>query len=240
MRRADRLFEIIQHMRRRPTIRARELSEALEVSERTIYRDIQDLMASGVPIEGEAGVGYVLKAGFDLPPLMFKEQEIEALVLGARMVESWSDSELAIAATDAIAKIEAVIPDRLRSYMANTALLAPPSYAIEPIKCDLADLRRALRSQLKVRFHYRDMLKQQSERTVRPLSLAFFGPVWLLAAWCELRGDFRTFRLDRMEKFIVTGDRFKAERGKTLQDFLRRPATWTRSAISPGGGEGRH
>ena len=124
--------------------------------------------------------------------------------------------------------------------MANTALLAPPSYAIEPIKCDLADLRRALRSQLKVRFHYRDMLKQQSERTVRPLSLAFFGPVWLLAAWCELRGDFRTFRLDRMEKFVVTGDRFKAERGKTLQDFLRRPATWTRSAISPGGGGEKH
>ena len=138
MRRADRLFEIIQHMRRKPTVRARELSESLEVSERTIYRDIQDLMASGVPIEGEAGVGYVLKAGFDLPPLMFKEQEIEALVLGARMVESWGDSELALAATDAIAKIEAVIPDRLRAYMANTALLAPSSFDTEPFKCDLA------------------------------------------------------------------------------------------------------
>lgn len=239
MRRADRLFEIIQHMRRKPTIRARELSEALEVSERTIYRDVQDLMASGVPIEGEAGVGYVLKAGFDLPPLMFKEQEIEALVLGARMVESFGDSELALAATDAIAKIEAVIPDRLRSYMANTALLAPASYATEPIKCDLADLRRAVRSQLKVQFDYKDVLRQKSERTVRPLSLAFFGPVWLLAAWCELRGDFRTFRLDRIEKFSVTSDRFKHERGKTLQDFLRRPQTWTRSALGSDGTE-RH
>lgn len=233
MRRADRLFEIIQHMRRKPTVRARELSESLEVSERTIYRDIQDLMASGVPIEGEAGVGYVLKAGFDLPPLMFKEQEIEALVLGARMVESWGDSELALAATDAIAKIEAVIPDRLRTYMANTALLAPSSFDTEPFKCDLADLRRAVRSQLKVRFLYTDVLRQKSERTVRPLSLAFFGPVWLLAAWCELRNDFRTFRLDRIEKFSVTSDRFRPERGKTLQDFLRRPKTWTRSALNP-------
>lgn len=153
------------------------------------------------------------------------------------MVESWSDSELAVAASDAIAKIEAVIPERLRSYMSNTALLAPPSYAVEPIKCDMADLRRALRSQLKVRFKYRDVLRQQSERTVRPLSLAFFGPVWLLAAWCELRNDFRTFRLDRMEKFSVTPERFKSERGKTLHDFLRRPQTWTRSSLGSGGGD---
>ncbi|MDX2157171.1 MAG: YafY family protein [Hyphomicrobiaceae bacterium] len=232
MRRADRLFEIIQHMRRKPTVRARELSEALEVSERTIYRDIQDLMASGVPIEGEAGVGYVLKAGFDLPPLMFKEQEIEALVLGARMVESWGDSELALAATDAIAKIEAVIPERLRGYMASTALLAPASYGSEPIKCDLADMRRAVRSQLKVRFRYTDVLRQHSERTVRPLSLAFFGPVWILAAWCELRDDFRTFRIDRMEEFEVTAERFRTERGKTLQDFLKRPQTWSRSSLA--------
>ena len=235
MRRADRLFEIIQHMRRKPTVRAGELGQALEVSERTIYRDIQDLMASGVPIEGEAGVGNVLKPGFDLPPLMFKEQEIETLVLGARMVESRGDSELAVAATDAIAKIEAVIPDRLRSYMANTALLAPSSYGIEPIKCDLADLRRAIRSQLKVEFRYTDVLHQKSERIVRPLSRAFFGPVWLLAGWCELREDFRTFRIDRMEKFKATSDRFRPERGKTLQEFLRRPQTWTRSALGSNG-----
>ena len=232
MRRADRLFEIIQMMRRKPTVRARELGEALEVSERTIYRDIQDLMASGVPIEGEAGVGYVLKAGYDLPPLMFKEQEIEALVLGARMVETWADSELAVAATDAIAKIEAVIPDRLRSFMASTALLAPPSHGMDPIKCDFADLRRAVRSQLKVRFRYTDVVQQRSERTVRPLSIAFFGPVWLLAAWCELREDFRTFRIDRIEDLEVTSERFRPERGKTLQDFLKRPQTWSRNSLS--------
>ena len=232
MRRADRLFEIIQLLRRKPTVKARELSEALEVSERTIYRDMQDLIASGVPIEGEAGVGYVLKAGFDLPPLMFKEQEIEALVLGARIVESWADAELAEAASDAIAKIEAVIPDRLRGYMANTALLAPLSHHMEPLSFDLAELRRAVRSQLKVHFRYTDVLRQRTERTVRPLSLAYFGPVWILAAWCELREDFRTFRLDRIEGFEVTAERFRPERGKTLHDFLKRPQTWTRSSLS--------
>jgi predicted DNA-binding transcriptional regulator YafY len=170
---------------------------------------------------------------------MFKEQEIEALVLGARMVESWGDSELGAAASDAIAKIEAVIPERLRSYMANTALLAPSAYGVAPIRIDLGSLRRAVRSQLKVRFAYKDVLQQRSERTVRPLSLAFFGPVWLLAAWCELRADFRTFRLDRMERFSVTAERFKPERGKTLADFLKRPQTWSRSALNTEAGE-RH
>jgi predicted DNA-binding transcriptional regulator YafY len=116
--------------------------------------------------------------------------------------------------------------------MAKTALLAPSSNRFEPIKCDLAELRRAVRSQLKVHFAYADVLRQMSERTVRPLSLAFFGPVWLLAGWCELRNDFRTFRLDRMQRFAVTAERFRPERGKTLHDFLRRPQTWTRSALN--------
>jgi len=235
LRRADRLFEIIQHLRRRPTTRARDLAEALEVSERTIYRDISDLMASGVPIEGEAGVGYVLRAGFDLPPLMFREQEIEALVLGARIVESWADNELAEAASHAIAKIEAVIPERLRGFMANTALLAPSMHFMEPIGFDLADLRRAVRSQSKVRFRYTDVLGQGSARTVRPLSLAYFGPVWVLAAWCELREDFRTFRLDRMVGFAVTEEHFRQEPGRSLHDFLKRTHTWTRSALNATG-----
>lgn len=234
MRRADRLFEIIQFMRQRQLTRARDLAEKLEVSERTIYRDIADLMATGVPIEGEAGIGYVLRAGYDLPPLMFKEAEIEALVLGARMVETWGDAELSEAATDAIAKIEAVIPERLRGYMANTALLAPSAYHMEPVEFDLAELRHAVRSQLKVRFAYRDAQERASERTVRPLSLAYFGPVWILAAWCELRDDFRTFRLDRISGFASTPDRFRPERGKTLHDFLKRPQTWTRSALGTG------
>jgi len=237
MRRADRLFEIIQLMRRKPTVRAQDLAATLEVSERTIYRDIRDLMASGVPIEGEAGVGYVLRAGFDLPPLMFKEAEIEALVLGARIVETWADAELSLAASDAIAKIEAVIPERLRGYMADTALMAPPSWHMEPVGFDLAELRRAVRSRIKVHFRYTDVMHRTSERTVRPLSLAFFGPVWILAAWCELRDDFRTFRLDRIAGFRVTDERFRPERGKTLHDFLKRPQTWSRSALGAAGQE---
>jgi predicted DNA-binding transcriptional regulator YafY len=183
-----------------------------------------------VPIEGEAGVGYVMRAGFDLPPLMFKEQEIEALVLGARIVESWADPELAKAASDVIAKVEAVIPDRLRSYMANTALLAPEHHYMEPITFDVAELRRALRNRLKVHFRYRNALSEESTRTVRPLCLAYFGPVWLLSAWCELRNDFRTFRLDRIEGFEVKADRFQPENGRTLNDFLKRDQTWTRKS----------
>ena len=228
MRRADRLFEIIQMLRRRELTRARDLGGALEVSERTIYRDMQDLIASGVPIEGEAGVGYVLKAGFDLPPLMFKEQEIEALVLGARIVESWADAELAAAASDVVAKVQAVIPERLRSYMANTALLAPPHHYMEPIRFSLPDLRQALRKRLKVHFRYHNSTGEESERTVWPLSLAYYGPVWLLAAWCELRQDFRSFRLDRIEAFTVEPDRFRPEPGRTLADFLKRVPGWTR------------
>jgi predicted DNA-binding transcriptional regulator YafY len=240
VRRADRLFEIIQFMRRKDLARARDLAEHLEVSERTIYRDIQDLTASGVPIEGEAGVGYVLRAGFDLPPLMFKEQEIEALVLGARIVESWADPELAAAASNVIAKVGAVIPDRLREYMSNTALVAPPHHYMEPITFDVAELRRALRGHLKVYFRYCDALAEASERTVRPLCLAYFGPVWLLSAWCELREDFRTFRLDRMQGFAVPGDRFRPEPGKTLHDFLKRDQAWTRSRMRPNGAANGH
>ena len=236
MRRADRLFEIIQHLRRRPTTRARDLAEALEVSERTIYRDVRDLITSGVPIEGEAGVGYVLRPGFDLPPLMFKETEIEALVLGLRIVESWADDELAEAAADSLAKIEAVLPEGLRGFMENTALMAPAMHFTEPIGFDLADLRRAVRQRIKVFFRYTDVLAQGSERTVRPLSLAYFGPVWVLAAWCELRLDFRTFRLDRMQDFALTGERFRPEAGRTLHDFLKRSHTWTRSARDGYGG----
>ena len=126
MRRADRLFEIIQFMRRQDLVRARDLSSALEVSERTIYRDIQDLVTSGVPIEGEAGVGYVLKAGFDLPPLMFREQEIEALVLGARIVQSWADPELANAATDVIAKYPLKTPVTLAAIKADARFKTMP------------------------------------------------------------------------------------------------------------------
>jgi predicted DNA-binding transcriptional regulator YafY len=222
MRRADRLFEIIQLLRRQKLVRARDLAAKLEVSERTIYRDTRDLMASGVPIEGEAGVGYALRQGFDLPPLMFDEPEIEALVLGARIVESWTDATLAEAAANVIAKVEAVVPERLRRHMADTALLAPARHFAEPIAVDPSELRRALRQRLKVHFRYRDSEHRATARAARPLALVFYGPVWLLASWCELRQDFRSFRLDRMSDLEVLDERFRPERGKTIQDYLRR------------------
>lgn len=233
MRRADRLFEIIQIMRRSGLIRAKDLADRLEVSERTIYRDIQAMIAQGVPIEGEAGVGYVMRAGFDLPPLMFNEVEIEALVLGARIVESQADPELADAASSVISKVEAVVPEPLRDYMARTALLAPANRIMVPITLDIAALRRALREHLKVRFDYTDGIGEATSRTVRPLSLAYFGPVWLLAAWCELREDFRVFRLDRIADFQMTSDQFRDEPGRTLREFLAREQTWNRGKTKP-------
>ena len=234
MRRADRLFEIIQIFRRKKLVRARDLALSLEVSERTIYRDIRDLMASGVPIDGEAGVGYVLRGGFDLPPLMFDEQEIEALVLGSRIVETWGDPELAEAASNVIAKVEAVIPERLRQHMAETALVAPANHWAEPTALDIAGMRRALRNRQKFRFGYRDESGRSSERSVRPLALAFYGPVWLLVAWCELREDFRSFRLDRMSRFEILEDRFRPERGKTLNDFFQHDPIGSQSHIRLG------
>jgi len=225
LRRADRLFEIIQILRRSKLTRARDLAERLEVSERTIYRDIRDLMASGVPIDGEAGVGYLMREGFDLPPLMFNEQEIEALVLGARIVAAWSDPKLAEAARDVIVKVETVIPERLRQHMAETALLAPEDHFTHPISIDPSALRNAIRTRNRVRFAYSDGADRQTEREVRPLALAFYGPVWLLASWCELRQDFRSFRLDRMKNLAVLEERFPPERGRTLQDYLKQDAS---------------
>ena len=222
MRRADRLFEIIQILRRRKLARARDMAEKLEVSERTVYRDIRDLMASGVPIEGEAGVGYILRGGYDLPPIMFDEEEIEALVLGVRIVESWADPKLAQAAGQVIAKVESVLPERLRKHMDETALLAPLNHYAEPLSVDPTALRTAIRTCRKVEFSYADREGVATRRTVRPLALAFYGPVWLLASWCELRQDFRAFRLDRMTELAVTDQVFAAEPGRTIADYLKR------------------
>ncbi len=230
MRRADRLFAIIQMMRRDKLVRARDLAAKLEVSERTIYRDMQDLAASGVPVDGEAGVGYVLRAGFDLPPLMFTPQEVEALVLGARIVRSWADCELAEAAADALAKVEAVLPENLRDYMNETALYAPDDHWREPICVDLAELRKAIRHRCKVAFSYCSAERKSTARVVRPLLISFFGPIWTMTGWCELRQDFRTFRLDRIIDLVVLDQRFRPERGRTLSDFLKSDGAAPRKA----------
>jgi len=157
MRRADRLFEIIQILRRKKATRAVDLAAILEVSERTIYRDISDMVSRGVPIDGEAGVGYILRSGFDLPPLMFNENEIEALLLGARIVQSWADPELAAAAATVMDKVGAVLPESLRQQLDLASLWAPANHASETIKIDQAALRHAIRDQRKIRFTYQDI-----------------------------------------------------------------------------------
>lgn len=221
MRRADRLFQIVQIIRRDKVITAGRLSEELEVSERTVYRDIADLAASGVPIRGEAGVGYAMDSGYDLPPLMFTVEEIEALVLGGRMVESWCGDDLASAAREALAKIDQVLPKRLADRIAGTALFVPNFGWTLPGSEQLAELRAALRANRKVEIDYIDAKGAPSERVIRPLGIFFWGATASLGAWCELRGDFRNFRLDRIQSLNVLDQVFSSESGRGLQDYYR-------------------
>ncbi|MEX2226288.1 MAG: YafY family protein [Dehalococcoidia bacterium] len=222
MRRADRLFQIIQLLRRKRVLTAASLAGELEVSERTVYRDIRDLVSSGVPIEGEAGVGYMLRRGFDLPPLMFSEVEIEAMVLGARVVTSWGDAGLAKAAGEALARVEAALPDRLKTRLNQTPLYAPGFHVPNPMMAWLGELRAAIESRRRVHLLYTAIEQPQTDRCVRPLGLFFWGSTWSLTAWCELREDFRSFRLDRINELTVLEDRYLEEAGKTLDDYFRR------------------
>ncbi len=220
MRRADRLFRIVEHLKaKRQVVTAQSLAHKLEVSVRTIYRDISDLEASGVPIIGEAGVGYILDRDYIVRPLMFDTEELDALMLGAQMVESWGDKGLIQAAQKAMDKITSVLPDSLQREISETFLFSLRSKASPVISIDFTNLRRAIRSKNFVEFNYQREDGQKSKRQVRPLCLAFFGPVWLLCGWCEMRNDFRNFRLDRMKKMKITEERFRDERGKRLKDY---------------------
>ncbi|MBD8893482.1 helix-turn-helix transcriptional regulator [Roseibium litorale] len=221
MRRADRLFQIIQHLRGGRLVRARQLSEWLEVSERTIYRDIADLQTSGVPIDGAAGVGYILRAGFDLPPLMFSRDEITALMAGAKLIRAWGGAEMARAAEEALVKIDAVLPDTLRESTSEVQIHAIAPEMTEELRLRIDLLERASNRRARLHVLYEDKEGLASERTLRPLGLWFWGKVWTLVAWCELRDDFRMFRLDRMQSIADTGETFRKEPGKTLQDFYR-------------------
>ncbi|MCC9626020.1 YafY family transcriptional regulator [Thalassospira sp. MA62] len=219
MRRADRLFRLVQILRRRKLCRARDLAEELEVSERTIYRDIRDLAASGVPVEGEAGVGYILRDGYDLPPLMFDADEIEALVVAARMVQTWTDPHMARAAGDALIKIEAVLPEKMRGLMGGVPI-AVAEISQEPISISMPDLRRAIRNRNLVDIEYTDAKGQQTKRRVWPLGMLFFGSTWLLASWCELRDAFRVFRADRIRAMDISPAKFQPVPGRSLRDYL--------------------
>ncbi len=221
MRRADRLFQIVQQFRGGRLVTARMLGQRLEVSDRTIYRDIADLQSTGVPIEGEAGVGYIMREGFDLPPLMFSRDEIVALVAGARMVRAFGGATMARAAEEALIKIAAVIPEAERSRIARTEIHTPATTISAAERTAIDVLERAIDTRDVLTLDYRDEQGRATLRDVRPLGLWFWGRVWTLVAWCELRDDFRAFRLDRLTTTTAAGRSFRPERGKTLADFYR-------------------
>jgi len=221
MRRAERLFQIVQLIRGRRLSTATFLAERLEVSERTVYRDIAELMTQGVPIEGEAGVGYRMNAGFDLPPLMFTKDEAQALVAAVRLAQPRLDVALSRHAEAALSKILAVLPAAARVAAESLALYAPPVGPDDATRARLETLRVATESRHALRLVYVDLKEQQSERVVRPLGCFYWGAVWTLASWCESREGFRNFRVDRIAQVEVLDQRFRDEPGKTLADLFR-------------------
>jgi predicted DNA-binding transcriptional regulator YafY len=221
MRRADRLFQIVQLLRRRrAATTAARLAERLGVSERTIYRDIQDLVLAGTPIDGEAGVGYRLRPEYDLPPLMFTRDEIHALVIGTRIVAQVGDATLARASESILAKVAAILPKGLEPLLTETHVYVPPPVRLGSAP-SLSTIRDALTERRTLQLRYTDDKGRTTERTVRPLGLFFWGRTWTLAAWCEARRDFRNFRVDRVET-AVPGGAFADEPGRTLRDMLAR------------------
>ncbi len=202
-------------------VTAQDIAEEFNVSVRTIYRDVQDLILTGIPISGEAGVGYLLDKSYCLPPLQLEIGELETLMLGAEMVSSWTDETMAKSARSLVAKLKSVLPDRDKEIFSGTAMYAPPSSVKVPWTIDFSDIREAIRNKKLMALDYEDDSGKASERTVRPLALSFWGPTWLLLAWCELRRDYRHFRLDRMKSAERTGDTFKDTPDTSLRNWLR-------------------
>ncbi len=222
MRRADRLLQIIQILRRegRP-IAASRMAEELEVSQRTLYRDMASLESTGVPVRGEAGVGYVLEDGYDMPPLMFTATELEAIMLGARLLDGRVDEEFSRAARDAVAKIATAVPKELRASLVDAPLFAPMYEKRDPVSIDMSALRTALRSERQVWIDYRDLRGNESQRVIWPSLLSFFKNASVVAAWCTVRQDFRTFRLDQIRKLEVLDDRLPRPRKTMFVEWRR-------------------
>jgi predicted DNA-binding transcriptional regulator YafY len=221
MRRAERLFRIVAEVRDGKVFTAQALADKLEVSERTVYRDIAHLQASGVPIDGEAGIGYVARPGFELPPLTFTVEQLEALALGAAMVIAAADRDLAEAAKSARAKIDAVLPAERRGAVSASPMLAARRAEAKAPR-SAAALRQAIRERRIVTFDYTRIDGQRSTRRVRPLAMTSFTDGWMLGAWCEARRDFRDFRLDRMTRVALTPDRFTPGAACSLEAYLAR------------------
>lgn len=220
MKRTERHFKIITFLQgRRLAVTGERIAQECEVSTRTIYRDIQNMMSAGVPITGEAGVGYMLDRGYHLAPLSFDIEEIESLVLGMAMVGNWTDEKMARSARSALDKIKNALPAETLDALFGTALFAFRGSMHIPWTINFSEVRQAIREKQKLTLHYSDGKSEKSERCVRPLALAFFGPTWLLLAWCEKRNDFRNFRIDRIAKMELSLDTFKDEPGKALKNY---------------------
>ena len=220
MRRAERLLQLLQILRRhRRPVTGDAIARELEVSLRTVYRDIAALIADRVPIRGEAGIGYVLGEGFDLPPLMFTPDELEAVMLGLRWVARRGDTDLSRAAQDTVAKIGAVLPERLRPFLFDAALLVPPHFRLAEDRVDVALLRAAIREGRKAEITYRSEDGRETLRVIWPIAVAYFDAQRLIVAWCELRQDFRTFRTDRMLSMQVREEKYPARRKALLKQW---------------------
>jgi predicted DNA-binding transcriptional regulator YafY len=220
MSRAQRLLDLIQMLRRhRRAVSGAVLAEELGVSLRTLYRDIATLKAQGAHIDGEAGVGYVLRPGFMLPPLMFSEDEIEALVLGSRWVSERADALLGKAARNVLAKIGAVLPDDLKDGIERSGLLIGPGEPIPVGESELPAIRQAIRSERKIRIVYSDEQGNSTRRTIWPAALAFYDRVRVVVAWCELRDGYRHFRTDRIAALETTTERYSRRRAVLLKEW---------------------
>ncbi len=228
MSRAERLLELMQVLRRhRQPVSGRALADEVGISLRTLYRDIAALQGQGAVIDGEPGVGYVLRPGFLLPPLMFTEEEIEAIVLGSRWVAERGDSRLAGAAADGLAKIAAVLPKDLRDQVETSALFVPPAEALAG-DTELGAIRKAIRDERKIAIVYRDGQGAETQRTIWPFALGYFERVRIVAAWCELRDDFRNFRIDRIASLAPKAARYPRRRQALIKEWRERENIATR------------
>lgn len=226
MSRSERLLDLLQILRRhRNPVAGQTLADELDISLRTLYRDIATLQAQGADIEGEAGLGYILKPGFMLPPLMFTEDELEALVLGSRWVAGRTDGELAFAARNALAKIANVLPQDLRDNLDANNLMVIPGEPVAAGPVDLAPIRRAIRAERKLDIKYRDERGADTQRIIWPFALGFFERVRVAVAWCELRQDFRNFRVDRIADLTVTETRYPKRRAALLKAWREKEFT---------------
>jgi len=222
MRRSDRLFDIIQLLRTaRGPLTAAALAAELEVNVRTVYRDVATLQARRVPIEGAAGIGYVLRRGFDLPPLMFTADEIEAIAVGARMLARTGDEGLRHAAGSVLSKVTAVLPDRLRAQLADPPLFVSRSGAPVPEGVDLSEVRQAIRDERKLSIAYTDAIGAHTQRVIWPIAMAYYVEATLIAGWCELRRDYRHFRADRITSITVLDERYPSESGRLVAEWMK-------------------